>query len=367
MTSLQQPICIAFLDDDHVVRLARDLLAPGENAQRIASFFAPERVDPDEIVKVGRSLHRSDGVQVRFCPDDGLHSLRDATALVFRRGEIKAATLDACPHVRLIQRLGESSAGIDLMAARARNIQVSCLHRPALVHVAEHVMMLALALSRRLREADSTVREGPASALSAEGSVAYNWAGLSNIQSLSGKTLGIVGLGEVGAHVARRARAFGMRLLYTSRSRVSPDREQELGVTFAPLDDLLATSDVISLHAQDNPENRKMIGAREIGLMRAHAVLINTARGTLVDEHVLLEALLDGRIAGAGFDVHPREPRGAHDRLCSLPNVILTPHMAGGSRVGVLSEIEAMFDNIRAAHAGKTIPHARIAHGERLP
>src|SRR5262249_20165031 len=145
--------------------------------------------------------------------------------------------------------------------------------------------------------------------------VAYNWAGLADIGGLFGKTLGIVGLGEVGALAAGMARGFGMRILYCNRNRLPDAQEPSLGVAYASMAELLAESDFVSLHATNVPANRGLIDAKTFAAMKRTAFFVNTARGPIVDEDALYDALSRGIIAGAGLDVHAVEPRTTPDRL----------------------------------------------------
>jgi D-3-phosphoglycerate dehydrogenase / 2-oxoglutarate reductase len=152
-------------------------------------------------------------------------------------------------------------------------------------------------------------------------------------------------------------------VLYCNRNRLAAAQEAKLGVKYAPIDRLLADSDFVSLHATNIPENRGLIGAETFARMKPTAYFINTARGPIVDEDALYDALINGTIAGAGLDVHAVEPRPTPDRLATLRNVILTPHIAGGSRTGVLLEIEAILDNCRAVLAGRPIQHQVTSAG----
>ena len=193
--------------------------------------------------------------------------------------------------------------------------------------------------------------------------VAYNWAGISDIGGLFGKTLGIIGLGEVGSLAAGMARAFGMRVLYCNRNRLPAAQEAKLGVEYAPIGRLLAESDFVSLHATNIPENSGLIDAKTFAAMKPTAFFINTARGPIVDEDALYDALTKGTIAGAGLDVHAIEPRPQPDKLATLPNVILTPHIAGGSRKGVLKKSTSILSNCRAVLAGQPIQYQITAAG----
>jgi lactate dehydrogenase-like 2-hydroxyacid dehydrogenase len=168
--------------------------------------------------------------------------------------------------------------------------------------------------------------------------------------------VGIIGLGEVGAMVATLARAFGARVVYTNRNRLAPDQEQRLGVSYLPLAQLLAAADFVSMHANNLPENKGLIDAAIFAQMKPTAFFINTSRGRMVDEDALHQALTAGVIAGAGLDVHGEEPRPV-DRFAARRNVIMTPHIAGGSRLGVIAEVEEVLRNCRAVLADQPVKY----------
>jgi phosphoglycerate dehydrogenase-like enzyme len=356
------PTQIAILDDDHVIRLTRYAISgPGEITTDWAhEFFMPEEVDPARVYALGAGLHESDGVSlIPMSAKLDLHQGSDASILIFRRGSIDAALMDASPNLKLIQRIGARADAIDLAAAAMRGIPVSCVPRRVLQYTAEHAILMMLALSKKLLEADDAVRKDrwDRDRVRPDHGVAYNWAGITNISGLFGKTLGIIGMGEVGSIAAGMARAFGMRILYCNRNRLSAEQEAKLGVEYADIDRLLGESDFVSLHATNIPSNKGLIGAQTFAAMKPTAFFINTARGPIVDEDALHEALTKGTIAGAGLDVHTIEPRPTPDKLASLRNVILTPHIAGGSRKGVMLELEAILSNCRAVLAGKPIKY----------
>lgn len=210
------------------------------------------------------------------------------------------------------------------------NIDLDACHRHGVIATntpgvltdatADMAFALLLAVARRLREGDEMVRSG-------------RWSGWQPLQLLgaqvAGATLGIVGLGRIGRAVARRARGFGMDVLYHNR-RADPAAEGELGARYASLVELLERSDFVSLHAPLTPETRHMIGAEELRRMKPSAVLVNTARGAVVDEAALVQALRDGTIAGAGLDVYEEEPV-VHPGLAPLHNVLLAPHLGSAT------------------------------------
>ena len=354
---------IAFLDDDHVIRLARYALArpPEVTDAWVRAFFAPEASDPNAIYAAAHGLHESDGVMVPGLAAS-LQEIRAANpaVIIFRRGTVDARLMADCPSPRLIQRIGERSDGIDLAAARERGIYVSCLPRLTLINTAEHAIMMMLALAKQLVRADAQIRAGQwdRSLVTPTDGVAYNWTGYTSLSGLYGKTLGIIGLGDVGAIMAKIARGFGMRVIYYNRTRLPAAREQESGVEFAARGDLLAQADFVSVNAANLPANRGMIDLAMFTAMKRSAFFVNTRRGKLINEDDLFTALSTGLIAGAGLDVHWEEPRPAGDRLYRLPNLIMTPHYAGGSRFGILDELRQVFDNCRAVLAGGMPTHA---------
>lgn len=305
---------VAFLDDDHVLRLLRGLLTARTEADRreVAAFFAPEPVDHGELDRLRAGLD--------------VHAARDpaqATVLVLRRGRVGRDLVAAAPRLRLIQRIGRRRDGIDLAAAREHGVEVSCLPRPSLVRTAEHAIALMLALTKRLLPADQAVRTGTAAGR--PGDVAYNWAGLTGLGGLAGRTLGVVGLGEVGTLVAERAHAFGMRVVAATRT---PPGGAPAGpavpVEIRPLGELLAEADIVSLHVPGGAVREPVIGRAEIAAMRPGALLVNTGRGHLVDEDALYAALAAGRLGGAGLDVHgpnraPATTGSAHSATSCSP------------------------------------------------
>lgn len=347
---------ILFLDDDPVVRIARSVLCNDSDAAWLSDYFAPEAAALAPLVEAARGITREDGVRIQLAGGADPREF-DPTVIVFRRGVVSAECIDACGQLKLIQRLGERTDGIDVEAARGNGVAVSCLPRRTLDFTAEHALLLMLALGKKLTLSDRLVRSSATPAAAGVNGVAYNWPGIGGLTGLNGKTLGVVGLGEVGTLVIKLARAFGMNVIYTKRNPLSQAEEAALGVSFDTLPGLLARADFVSLHAANLPENRGMMGRAEFAAMRPEAFFVNTSRGALVDEVALFEALRSGAIAGAGLDVHGVEPRPAADRFCALENVVLTPHVAGGSRAGLLPELRMLIENCRAAFDGAALAH----------
>ncbi|GIV62173.1 D-glycerate dehydrogenase [Rhodocaloribacter litoris] len=255
--------------------------------------------------------------------EDGLiAAAREAEALIsMLDNPLTARVIEACPRLRVIAQYAVGYDNIDLEAARARGIVVT--HTPGVLTdaTADFTFALLLALARRLPEAERYVREGRF----------RRWETMLLLgMELRDKTLGIVGLGRIGAAVARRALAFGMRVVYHSRHRANPTVERMAAARYVSMDELLATSDVVSLHCPLNEQSRHLIDARALAKMKPTALLINTARGPVVDEAALVEALRAGRIAGAALDVYEREPE-VHPGLLELDRVVLAPHLASAT------------------------------------
>ncbi len=249
----------------------------------------------------------------------------------------------AAPRLKLVQLLSAGYDAVDLEAARRAKVPVTNNGGANAVSVAEHTLMLMLAVSRKLVWQHANVAGG-------------RWRGngpAPRMYELFDKTLGIVGLGTIGKKVARLAQAFGMRVQYYDIARLSEDAEDALGVRFRLLRELLQTSDVVSLHVPLNASTRHLIGAGELALMKPSAMLINTSRGPVVDEPALTRALADGKLLGAGLDVFDREPPPADNPLFALDNVVLTAHFAGPTWDNHVARFRNAFDNVQRVHRGE--------------
>lgn len=234
---------------------------------------------------------------------------------------IDGELLSHAPALKMIANYGVGYDNIDLSAATARGIRVSNTPGVLTDATADLTFALILAVARRVVEGDARTRSGEFGA----------WSPLVFLGSdVTGKTLGIVGLGQIGKALARRAKGFRMPVLYHNRRRLSESEESELGATYVDLETLLARSDFVSLHVSLNEESRHLITSERLALMRPTAFLINVSRGPVVDENALLEALRAGTIAGAGLDVYEREPL-LTPGLTDLSNVVLLPHIGSAT------------------------------------
>jgi phosphoglycerate dehydrogenase-like enzyme len=317
------------------VEFAQSLLPDGF---RIVAPAEAERVDMDDL-------------------------LSGADALMTRGTPVDEALLSLAPSARLVQKYGARADGLDLDAARRAGVAVALMPLRGCIAVAELAMTLMLALSKQLVEAHAATVSGAYRELgiepvqTSERVIAFQWMKLPHLRELHGKTVGIVGYGEIGTEVSKRARSFGMNVLYHKRRRLSESLERDLQVTWREFDQLLAESDVVLLTLPHTEETENLIGSRELGLMRSDAYLVNTSRGGLVDEDALVAALRERRIAGAGLDVFVEEPVPHDHPLLSLDNVILTPHIGGGTGGARVKQMGDVLDNIVRFFRGEQAHH----------
>jgi phosphoglycerate dehydrogenase-like enzyme len=278
--------------------------------------------------------------------------LADAEAIVTRTRPVTAEIIAASPNLKLVQKYGGRPDRLDLDAASEAGVAVAVMPLRGCIAVAELAMTLILALSKQLVEAHRTTVSGAYRDLGLEPTPssqrvhAFQWMKLPHLQEVRGKTLGLIGFGEIGTEVAKRARAFDMNVLYFKREPLPAAIEEMLGVRAASLDDLLRQSDFVSLHVPHSPETDKLIGARELALMKPTASLINTCRGPVVDEEALITALRDGTIASAGLDVFELEPLQYDSPLTQCDNVILTPHIGGGTGGASEKQMRDVLENV---------------------
>jgi len=238
--------------------------------------------------------------------------LKEIDAVVLGMDKCSRKVIESLERVRVIGRHGVGLDNVDLDAATERGIIVTYTPHVNADSVADHTWALILALVRKIIPANASTKAG-------------RWEGAKFVGvELSGKTLGILGLGAVGQRVAKRAMGFDMTVLYYDKRR-NKAIEREMGITYVDLERLLKDSDIITIHAALTSETKRMIGTRELRMMKKTALLINTARGEIIDEKILVQALREGWIAGAALDVFEREPP---KQLLNTGNVVLTPHIA---------------------------------------
>jgi glyoxylate reductase/D-3-phosphoglycerate dehydrogenase len=269
-------------------------------------------------------------------------AMADAEYLVgFVDGLVDDELFETGPKLKLIQLLSAGYDKADIAAAKRAGVPISNNGGANSVAVSEHALLLALAVSRQLVVQHKSVSAG-------------RWRGNSTprVHEVRNRTMGVVGLGTIGKKTARLALAFGMEVIYYDVARLTEDQEDALGVRFRLLRELLRESDIVSLHTPLNDSTRHLIGAEELALMKPSAVLVNTARGPVVDEKALYEVLSAGKIAGAGLDVFDQEPPEQDNPLFGLDNVILTAHLAGPTFESNIARVRNGFDNVQRVARG---------------
>jgi len=307
------------------VYVSRPLPAPGTEPLRAAGLEVEQ--------------HAPDSPPTRDELVAGLQGKQALLCLLTER--VDAELLDAAPELRIVANLAVGYDNVDVAAAHERGVVVTNTPDVLTDATAELTWALILAAARRVVEGDTLVRTG-------------QWKGWSPTQllgaSLSGKTLGIFGMGKIGAAVARRARGFAMPVIYTNRTR-NVVLEEEIGARAVSFDELLEQSDVLTLHAPATEQTRHAFDAAALARLRSSAVFVNTARGPLVDEAALVDALRERRIAAAGLDVFEREPQLAPG-LTELENVVLLPHVGSATIDTRAAMVELACRNVIAVLGG---------------
>lgn len=279
---------------------------------------------------------------VATIPLDELERTPGVEALIATNETVDDRVLDLLPDLRVVANFGVGYDRVDVAACRSRGITVTNTPGVLDAATADLAMALLLAARRRVVEGDREIRAGTWRGGWADGGLALE---------LTGSTLGIVGLGRIGAAVARRALGFELRVLYTKRTPLDPATERRLNAEWRSLDDLLRESDAVTLHVPRTQETTGMLDARRLALLRAGAVLVNTARAEIVERDALVRELVDGRLR-AGLDVFWDEPN-VPPELLELPNVVLTPHIGSATETARFGMTRLVVDNVRAVLGGR--------------
>jgi len=257
------------------------------------------------------------------------------------------------PKLKLIHKCGVGVDKIDLNAAREKGVKVYLTAGINAIPVSEMALMLMMAVMRHIVYANINLRNKKWVQTELKG----------KNQHLTGKTVGIVGMGNIGKNLVKLLKGFECKILYYDVQRLSPEMETTLGIIYKPFEELLRESEVVSLHAPALPETANMINAKTLAMMDRGAILINTARGELVDEAALVEALQKGIIAGAGLDVFAQEPMDPNSPLLNMDNVILSPHVAGTTLNNMSSRAIRIAKNLDAFVKGGEVAKTDIVIG----
>lgn len=308
-------------------------------------IFLDRETLPDEIILKSFAFPNDLTVYQRTLPGEVAGRIAEADIVITNKVAVSGQALQSAPRVKLIAVAATGTDIIDIEACRKRAIVVSNIRNYAINTVPEHTFALILTLRRSIVSYRDSVLKG-------------RWQEAGQfcffdhpIRDLAGSTLGVIGDGVLGKAVADLGKAFGMRVLFSDYKGTTG-----MGPLYTPFEQVLRQSDVITLHTPLIPTTRNMIGAAEFAVMERRPLLINTARGGLVDEDALAEALREGRLAGAAFDVATIEPPPKDHvlmRLLETPNFILTPHVAWASREAIQSLADQLVDNVDAFVAGK--------------
>jgi len=281
---------------------------------------------PTETTKEFVKYYQKSGQEIIYLQelssDEQDMALAEAECLIVATFPVTREFLAKMPKLKLVQRAGIGLDNVDMVAASEKGIHVCNTPGVNAVSVAEMTIGMILGLFRKIPLLDRATKDGQW----------LMWEYRPEMFEMQGKVHGILGMGNVGKEVAKRSAAFGTKILYTNMEPLSAEEEAMYNAKFSNLDEILEKSDIISVHVPLLPSTRNLIGEEEIAKMKPTAVLVNVARGNIIDEAAVAKALQEGRLLGAGFDAFAAEPPEADNPLKNCPNAILTPHIAGGTR-----------------------------------
>ncbi len=276
--------------------------------------------------------------------------------VILRVFAMKRSVIEVMPKLKLIQRWGVGFDKVDIIAAGERGIPVAIAPGANSTPVSELAILFILALYRNLVKLHRGMAQG----------LWEKEKFIDNSFMIKGKTIGLIGCGAIGQQVAKKVQAFDATVMYYDAIRLPEIREQELHLTYRSLDEVLKASDIVSLHLPLLESTRGMIGQRELALMKPSAILINTARGEIIDATALIDALREKRIAGAGLDVFDSEPLAAESPLRNLDNVVLTPHVGGNTADMSLDMVDICLENILAVRDGQPLSAKVLVNSQYL-
>jgi phosphoglycerate dehydrogenase-like enzyme len=316
--------------------------------EKIKALFT-RRTTPDVYAAFHEVLPKNVELVTRETDDEAeeLAKAKDCDVIIQGTMWLSQKLVDAAPKLKLVIHLGVGYQDtVDLDALRKRHIRLAVTPAGTVLAVAEHTVMFILGLERQLIEMDRSVREDRFAAHLRRVPV----------RGIAGKTIGYVGMGRIGQLVAPRMKALETQGLYYDPAwPLSEGKDKEYGLTRGSLDDVLSKADIVTLHVPNTPETYHMIDAKAFAKMRQGTTLINTARGPVVEENALMDALRSGRVRAAALDVFEKEPLRADHPLTKFPNVILTPHVAGLSDAGIDKRAASIAENLKHYLAGQPL------------
>jgi len=341
------------VEDDVWARLIGVILDPATSQERrdaFADFMSPDLADfhswCDRVKTVADGLYPSD-VRLVGSIAELRDSLGSAQAVVTESLTIGPEELALAPQLKVIHKYGMIFRNIDVAACEALGVKVLGVRRRANIACAEHTFALMLALARKICELNGLISVDqlpgslrPYRPFDRRHTPGANWGRFPGMRTLNGQTIGIIGLGEIGREIALRAAAFGMKILYFQRTRLSATNEEGLNASYCALDSLLANSDWVIPQLPLDASTVRLLNRERLKLMKPGACIVNVSRAEVIDREALIEALGLGRLGGLALDSLYEEPGRSDDELLTFTNVILTPHMAGSPRTNGLRDIE---------------------------
>lgn len=350
------------IQNDHIIRALQVILDPDCSAERLAAFADYYSVDMPEFpdwckeIRARYPAVAPAHVVLTESQEEFSAAIKDADAVVVEDFTVGEAELASAPNLKIVQNFRTDMRNVDEAACATRGIPVLPFHRQVNVAVGEHAFALMMSLAKKVTETNKLLT---IEALQAEGwpSRVYdrrhtansNWARISGVKNMFGSTLGIIGLGSVGRYVAKWADAFDMKVVYNQRNQLDAGLEAEFKATYLSLNDLFAQSDFISIHVPLNDSTRGLIGAEQLNAATKQPIIVNIARADIIQKEALLAALDSGSLGGVGMDVHYKEPGDPDDPFLAYKNVVMSPHIAIGSRVNGAHDMEALISNLSNA------------------
>lgn len=351
------------VENDSFLRLIQVVLdptAPKERIEAFAHFCKHDTPDfggwCDGIRAQAKNIYPTD-VRLVDSQAELLANAAGASVIVVEELTVGEKEIAAAGNsLKFVQKYGFTTRNIDSATCDAAGVKVLTIRRRANISTAEQGLMLMLALARQVTRNANLISINQLKTAGYEPTTYDrshtpngNWARIPNMVTLYRKQLGIVGLGEIGRELALRAIALGMRIVYSQRTRLPADVEQQYQASYCTLDELLSSSDFVSLHLPRSPATTNFIGDRELSIIKPGAFLINVSQPNLVEREALRQALASGRLGGYGLDTFYEEPGDAADPLIQFPNVIVTPHLGGSPRWNSLDDIEEVIVNLSQA------------------
>lgn len=350
------------VEDDKILRFLQVILDPDVATDRVDAFrdyLSFDEPDPDGWFETMRqraaAIHPS---TIRMVEDEAAMraALPDADAVVTEGLKIGADDLAAAPGLKLVHKFGIDARNVDAQACADAGVDLRTMRRRVNGTVAEHAILLMLAVGRRLCETNGALDFAALEALGYKPKMFHtdhvagaNWARIPGLRSLQGATLGALGLGEIGREVALRASAMGMDIVYHQRTRLPEPVERESNARYVSFQELLERADFLSIHLPLTESTRGMVDAAAFARMKPGAILANISRAHIVDRAALIAALDSGRLGGAGLDVHYDEPGAPDEPLKSYRNVVLSPHIAVAARQHNMADTAELVANLADA------------------